>query len=85
MKTDEQLYSYRPAMKYKSITYQAVKNLGNYESHRLEITIELEDNEEPTTAALALMRRVNSILDTPPSGLMGKPQEDPDVDIDTIF
>lgn len=77
MKTDDQICSYRPAMKYKIITYQAVKNLGNYESHRLEMTVELEDNEDQSAAALSLMRQVNSILDTPPH-LTGKPTEDPE-------
>lgn len=76
--TDDSIYSYRPAMKYKSITYQAVKNLGNYESHRLEMTVELEDNEDHSAAALSLMRQVNSILDAPPHGFTGKPTEDPE-------
>ena len=32
-------------MKYKTITYQRVKNLGNYESKRLELTAELDDDD----------------------------------------
>lgn len=69
-------------MKYKTITYQAVKNLGNFESERLEMTVELDEKEEhdPTVAAIKLKQRVNSILDSPPAGVIGKPQEDPDTD-----
>ena len=69
-------------MKYKTITYQAVKNLGNYESERLEMTVELDEKEEhgPSVAAIKLKQRVNSILDSPPSGVMGKPQEANDED-----
>lgn len=73
-------------MKFKTISYQAVKNLGNYESERLEMTVELDDLEEhePDVAALLLRQRVNSILNSPPElGVIGKPQEDPDTD--TIF
>ncbi len=33
-------------MKYKTITYQRVVNLGNYESHRLEITAEIDTSDE---------------------------------------
>ena len=71
-------------MKYKTITYQAVKNLGNYESERLEMTVELDDLEEhdPAVAALLLRQRVNSILNSPPAGVIGKPQENPDDDFE---
>lgn len=64
-------------MKYKTITYQAVKNLGNYESERLEMTVELDSLEEddPEVAAFSLRHRVNSILNSPPPGVMGKKQE----------
>lgn len=63
-------------MQIKTITYQAVKNLGNYESERLEMTVELE-GEDPDEAALALRRRVNSLLDSPliPPA---KPEDPPD-------
>lgn len=67
------------AMKYQTITYQAVRNLGNYESERLEMTVELEGDDaiSPDGAALLLRHRVNSILDSPPAGVTGKPSEDP--------
>lgn len=37
-------------MKVKTITYQRVKNLGNYESERLEITAEINEGEKPQEA-----------------------------------
>ena len=33
-------------MKYKTVTYQKVVNLGNYESHRLEITVEVDTESD---------------------------------------
>lgn len=65
-------------MKFKTITYQAVKNLGNYESERLEMTVELEGDEAiaPDKAAKALQRQVNSILKGPP--IHPELPEDPD-------
>lgn len=62
-------------MKITTITYQAVKNLGNYESERLEATAEIEEGENRDDAALELRQWVNLTLDAPP--IMGKPQEDP--------
>ena len=32
-------------MKIKTITYQRVKNLGNYESERIELSAELSEND----------------------------------------
>jgi hypothetical protein len=32
-------------MKFKTITYQRVKNLGNYESERIELTVELSEDD----------------------------------------
>ena len=34
-------------MIYKTISYGRTKNLGNYESERLDITIELEAMDDP--------------------------------------
>lgn len=64
-------------MKITKITYQAVKNLGNYESERLEASADIEEGEDPTDAALKLRRWVNLTLDAPPNSIMGKPREDP--------
>ncbi len=33
-------------VKYKTVTMQKVINLGNYESQRLEITVEIESDDE---------------------------------------
>lgn len=62
-------------MKITTITYQVVKNLGNYESERLEMSAQLEEGEDPEEAALKLRQRVNLLLNEPPR--YGKSQEDP--------
>lgn len=64
-------------MKITKISYQAVKNLGNYESERLEAFADVEEGEDPDDAALKLRRWVNLTLDAPPSSLMAGPREDP--------
>lgn len=43
-------------MEVKTITYQKVKNLGNYESERLEMTVEV-DIEDP----VAIENAVNDL------------------------
>lgn len=43
-------------MKITKITYQAVKNLGNYESERLEASADIEEGEDPDDAALQLRK-----------------------------
>ena len=53
-------------MKIVTITYQAVKNLGNYESERLEASADLEEGEDPKDAALKLRRWVNVLLEAHP-------------------
>ncbi len=65
-------------MKITTISYQAVKNLGNYESERLEATAQLEEGENPDDVALKLRRWVNLTLIEPVR--YGKPQEDPPED-----
>lgn len=52
-------------MKVKTITYQRVKNLGNYESERLEMTVEVEEGENEEYVAKALIEKVNQILFPP--------------------
>jgi hypothetical protein len=42
-------------MKFKTITYQRVKNLGNYESERIELSVEL-DEEDFVDDAIALLK-----------------------------
>ena len=51
-------------MKYKTITYQRVKNLGNYESKRLELTAELDENDELEVAIEILKGKVEIALDS---------------------
>ena len=57
-------------MNVKTISYQKVKNLGNYESERLEMTIELDPGDDADTAAKALIAKVQHLLN---------PSDDPDV------
>ncbi|MBN4004769.1 hypothetical protein [Nostoc sp. LPT] len=45
-------------MKIKTITYQRVVNLGNYESKRLELFAELQEGENEEVAISALMEKV---------------------------
>ena len=71
-------------MKITTITYQAVKNRGNYESERLEMTAAVEDGEDPYEATLLLRQQVNVWLEEP-LRLGGKPQEDPDDDFPEGF
>lgn len=50
-------------MKVKTITYQRVKNLGNYESERFEMTAEVYEDESPTEVAENLKEMVEDALD----------------------
>ena len=45
-------------MKQKTITYQRVKNLGNYEFERLEMTIQIDEGEDEQKAIQALKQKV---------------------------
>lgn len=49
-------------MRIKTITCQQVKNRGNYESERLEMTAELEEGENAYEVAQKLRQEINSIL-----------------------
>ncbi|MBW4535507.1 MAG: hypothetical protein KME09_16345 [Pleurocapsa minor HA4230-MV1] len=57
-------------MKFKTITYQRVKNLGNYESERLELSVELDENDDEAVAIASLKSKVEQALgiesDQPP-------------------
>ena len=50
-------------MKYTIISYQQVFNLGNYESKRLEITAELDDDDNLEEAIEILKGKVEIALD----------------------
>ena len=49
-------------MNIKTITYQRVKNLGNYESERMEMTIELDDGDSVEIAIALLKSKVEQAL-----------------------
>jgi hypothetical protein len=49
-------------MQIESISYQRVKNLGNYESERFEASANVVEGEDPHTAFIALKRYVEANL-----------------------
>lgn len=49
-------------MEYKSISYQRVKNLGNYESERLELTAEVNQDDDINLAIDRLKHKVEKSL-----------------------
>ena len=52
-------------VRIKTITYQKVKNLGNYESERLEMSAQVDEDDEPFLVASELRLMVNQLLDEP--------------------
>jgi len=52
-------------MRVKTITYQRVKSLGNYESERLEMTAQVDEDEDPILAAEQLRQDVHYLLFKP--------------------
>ena len=61
-------------MKITTVTYQRVKNLGNYESKRLEISAELDDADDVTEAITTLKQKVREGLNIPePNDDLGEP------------
>ena len=53
-------------MKVKTISYQRVKNLGNYESERMEMTVEVNEDEDINLAVKTLKEYVLQGLDINP-------------------
>lgn len=49
-------------MRYKTLTYQRVVNLGSYESERLQVEVELEDGDDEHYAAEQIQQYVHSAL-----------------------
>lgn len=49
-------------MQFKTITYQRVLNLGNYESKRLEMTADIGENDDYEAATGILMKTVEQKL-----------------------
>ena len=52
-------------MNPKTVTYQRIKNLGNYESERLEVTVEVDDDENHLEVAQRLRAEVTDLLFPP--------------------
>jgi hypothetical protein len=52
-------------MKTKTISYTFVKNSGNYQSKRLEWTVELEDGDDPDRCHAELVKKVHEKLNRP--------------------
>ena len=53
-------------MNVKTISYGFTKNLGNYQSERLDMTIELESDDDPKEAFKDLKQLVQNSLNSPP-------------------
>jgi small-conductance mechanosensitive channel len=49
-------------MNIKTISYQRVKNIGNYESERFEMTVEINNDENVEDAIATLKAIVNKAL-----------------------
>lgn len=52
-------------MQIKTITYQRVKNLGSYESERMEMTLELNDDDDVENAIKGIKLQVKKALNLP--------------------
>lgn len=63
-------------MNYKTITYKRIKNLGNFESQHLELTAEVDENEDIDAAIESLKSKVHQGLG------LEKPKDKNDDDID---
>ena len=50
-------------MKYKEIRYQRVKNLGNYESERMELVAEVAEGDDIEGAIAEVKERVERSLE----------------------
>lgn len=62
-------------MKISSISYQAVKNLGNYESERLEATATVEEGEDPALLIKNLRKFVHAQLIENPDSLFDEDEK----------
>ncbi len=49
-------------MKYKTFTYQRVVNLGGYESERLQVEVELDEDDDEHHVAKQIQRFVHLAL-----------------------
>jgi len=64
-------------MQIKTIAYERVKNLGNYESERVRLEIELDEADEPFKELEALRLMVDKQLQTRPDQLASAKQSPP--------
>jgi hypothetical protein len=49
-------------MKVQTISVQRIKNLGNYQSERLEMIAVINEGEDPDAATLTLRLKVDKLL-----------------------
>ncbi len=49
-------------MEFRTVTYKRIKNLGNYESVTLELSAELEPDDDIDVVTCMLMQNVNRLL-----------------------
>jgi len=61
-------------MQIKTIAYERVKNLGNYESERVRLEIELDEADEPFKELEALRLSIDRQLQTRPDQLASAKQ-----------
>lgn len=54
-------------MHISKVTYQRVKNLGNYETERVEVEVQLNEGEDANAAFNAAKKYVNGKLNLGPS------------------
>lgn len=49
-------------MKFKTVSYKRIKNLGNFESATIEMCAEISSDEDPQIATHVLMDNVERVL-----------------------
>lgn len=54
-------------VKYKTVSYKRIKNLGNYENEALEMSVELLENESPELAFELIKRKIEMALGLVPN------------------
>jgi hypothetical protein len=53
-------------MHFKTVTYKRIKNLGNYESATIEVSVEMSPYEDPKMVARAVIDNVECMLGVGP-------------------
>lgn len=49
-------------MEFRTVTYKRIRNLGNYESETLELSAEIELDDDLDVVTCMLMQNVNRLL-----------------------